>query len=172
VQGLSPVLDRNIAALRERRRREQRAATWHSRVAHAITHFAGSMIFVAVQLLVVGVWIAANRHWLPGIRAWDESLGMLGTATSIEAIFLSTFVLITQIRMAAADDKRAELDVQISLLMEHELTKIATLLGEMGKKMGVETDIEDELADIQQDVAPDAVLDHIEKQGGLREGTA
>ena len=47
---------------------------------------------------------------------------------SVEAIFLSTFVLITQNRMAAAADKRAELDLQISLLAEHEVTRIVAIV--------------------------------------------
>jgi len=85
-------------------------------------------------------------------------------AASVEAIFLSTFVLITQNRMAAAADRRADLDLQISLLTEHELTKIATLLDDMAKQMGVRTEVEDELEQVQQDVAPDAVLDRIEAE--------
>ena len=85
---------------------------------------------------------------------------------SVEAIFLSTFVLITQNRMAAAADRRADLDLQISLLTENELTRIATLLVDMAKQMGVKTDVDDELHQIQQDVAPDAVLDRIEQKSG------
>ena len=83
---------------------------------------------------------------------------------SVEAIFLSTFVLITQNRMATAADKRADLDLQISLLTEHELTKMATLLDDMAKAIGVKTRVEGELREIQQDVAPDAVLDEIERK--------
>ena len=83
---------------------------------------------------------------------------------SVEAIFLSTFVLITQNRMTAAADKRADLDLQISLLTEHELTKVATLLDDMAKQLGVKTKVEGELKEVEEDVAPDAVLDQIEKK--------
>jgi uncharacterized membrane protein len=89
---------------------------------------------------------------------------VLAMIASVEAIFLSTFVLITQNRMAAAADKRADLDLQISLLTEHELTRIATLLVDMAEQMGVKTDVDDELHQVQQDVAPDAVLDRIEQK--------
>jgi len=82
---------------------------------------------------------------------------------SVEAIFLSTFVLITQNRMAAAADKRADLDLQISLLAEHEITKLATLVSELARKVGVQTQSE-ELREVEQDVNPDAVLDRIEKK--------
>ena len=82
---------------------------------------------------------------------------------SVEAIFLSTFVLITQNRMATAADKRADLDLQISLLTD-ELTKMATLMDDMAKKMGVKTRVEGELREIEQDLTPEAVLDEIEKK--------
>jgi len=162
--GLAPVLDRNIEALRQRRLREERAASWEERIADAITRFSGSMQFVYIHLAVFGFWIIANLHWVPGVPAWDESFVVLAMAASVEAIFLSTFVLITQNRMAAAADRRADLDLQISLLTEHELTKIATLLDDMAKQMGVRTEVEDELEQVQQDVAPDAVLDRIEAE--------
>ena len=160
--GLAPVLDRNIQALQERRRREERAASRHDQVADAITRFTGSMLFVYIHIAVFGFWIVANLHWIPGVPAWDETFVVLAMAASVEAIFLSTFVLITQNRMAAAVDKRAGLDLQISLLTEHELTKIATLLSDIRKHFGVKTRVEDELVEIQKDIAPDAVLDHIE----------
>src|SRR5436190_13632469 len=113
-KGLAPVLDRNIEALRQRRLRDERAASWEERLADAITRFTGSMLFVYIHLVVFGLWIAANLHWIPGIPAWDESFVVLAMVASVEAIFLSTFVLITQNRMAGAADKRADLDLQIS----------------------------------------------------------
>src|SRR5436309_1948363 len=137
-KGLAPVLDRNIQALRQRRLREEGAASWEERLADAITRFTGSMPFVYIHVVVFGFWIVANLHWIPGIPAWDESFVILAMVASVEAIFLSTFVLISQNRMAAAADKRADLDLQISLLTEHELTKVATLITEIAAKMGVE----------------------------------
>jgi uncharacterized membrane protein len=164
VKGLAPVLDRNIKALRDRRLREEQAASREERLADAISRFTGSMLFVYIHLAIFGFWIVANLHWIPGVPAWDESFVVLAMVASVEAIFLSTFVLITQNRMAAAADKRADLDLQISLLTEHELTKMATLLSDMAKHMGVRTRVEGELEEVKRDVAPDAVLDRIEKK--------
>ena len=81
---------------------------------------------------------------------------------SVEAIFLSTFVLISQNRMSAAADKRADLDLQISLLAEHEITRLVTLVSGIADRMGVNTEADAELDEIKQDVAPEAVLDEIE----------
>ena|SRR5215211_1280168 len=71
-KGLAPVLDRNISALRERRLREEKAASWEERLADAISRFTGSMSFVYIHLAVFGFWILANLHWIPGVPAWDE----------------------------------------------------------------------------------------------------
>jgi uncharacterized membrane protein len=160
--GLSPILDRNIEALVRRRNQERQSQSWEARIADAITGFTGSMLFVYLHLAIFGLWIVVNLHWILGIPAFDETFVILAMVASVEAIFLSTFVLITQNRMAADADKRADLDLQISLLAEHELTKMATLLSAIADKQGVRTEVDAELEEIKKDVAPEAVLDKIE----------
>jgi uncharacterized membrane protein len=159
---LSPVLERNIGALQLRRRREEKEATAEERVAEAITRFTGSMRFVYLHLAVFGFWIVANLGWVPGVPAWDPSFVVLAMGASVEAIFLSTFVLISQNRMAAAADKRADLDLQISLLAEHEVTRLLTLVSGIADRMGVKTEADADLEEITLDVAPEAVLDELE----------
>jgi uncharacterized membrane protein len=88
---------------------------------------------------------------------------VLVMVASVEAIFLSTFVLISQNRMMAAQNKRADLDLQIGLLAEHEITKLVTLVSAMADRMGVKTEVDPELEEMTQDVAPEAVLDEIEE---------
>jgi uncharacterized membrane protein len=160
--GLSPVLERNIQALQHRRQREAEEATAEERIAEVITRFTGSMRFVYLHLAFFGVWIVANLGWLPGVPRWDPSFVVLAMIASVEAIFLSTFVLISQNRMSAAADKRADLDLQISLLAEHEITKLVTLVSALADRMGVTSEADVELDEITQDVAPEAVLDEIE----------
>jgi uncharacterized membrane protein len=133
------------------------------RAADAIPRFTGSMSFVYLHLLIFGLWIVANLHWIPGIPAWDESFVVLAMAASVEAIFLSTFVLITQNRMSAAADQRADLDLQISLLAEHEITKMAAVVSDLAAKLGVENQSDRELQEVKQNIKPEAVLDRIEK---------
>jgi len=82
---------------------------------------------------------------------------------SVEAIFLSTFILITQNRMAAAADRRAELDVQISLLAEAEITKLVQLVSEIAARMDVPDARQREIEEMKQLVQPEAVLDAIEE---------
>jgi uncharacterized membrane protein len=160
--GLSPVLERNIRALQLRREREERKATLEERLAEAITRFTGSMRFVYLHLAIVGFWVVANLGWVPGVPAWDPSFVILAMVASVEAIFLSTFVLISQNRMAAAADRRADLDLQISLLAEHEVTRLITLVAGIADRMGVKTAADADLEEVTLDVSPDAVLDEIE----------
>jgi uncharacterized membrane protein len=160
--GLGPVLQRNIEALQERRRRDQADATAEERLAESITRFTGSMMFVYLHLAFFGFWIVANLGWIPGIPTWDESFVVLAMMASVEAIFLSTFVLISQNRMSAAADTRADLDLQISLLAEHEVTKLVTLVSAIAARLNVQSEADSELGEIKQDVAPNAVLDEIE----------
>jgi uncharacterized membrane protein len=160
--GLTPVLERNIRSMDDRRTREEAHATREERVAQAITDFTGSMKFVYLHLAVFGFWVLANLGLIPGIAPWDPSFVVLAMVASVEAIFLSTFVLISQNRISATADKRADLDLQISLLAEHEVTKIAELVSAMAQRMGVETARDPEIEEIKQDVAPEAVLDEIE----------
>src|SRR5215203_5526265 len=160
--GLSSVLERNIQSLKDRRLSEEADASAQERIAEAITRFTGSMRFVYLHLAVFGFWIVANLGWLPGIPAWDPSFVVLAMIASVEGIFLSTFVLISQNRMSAAADKRADLDLQVSLLAEHEITKLVTLVSGIADRIGVRAVADEELDEITQDIAPEAVLDEIE----------
>jgi uncharacterized membrane protein len=164
--GLTPVLERNIRALQLRRQREEKAAGWQERTADAITRFTGSMVFVYLHLAAFGFWIVANLGWIPGVPAWDPSFVVLAMIASVEAIFLSTFVLISQNRMAAAADKRADLDLQISLLAEHEITRLIALVSALSKHVGVSSEVDHEVHELKRDVAPEAVLDQIETENG------
>lgn len=159
--GMSATLVANIARLRARADAEEAAAAPSARIADRITSFTGSMTFVLIHLLFYGGWIVANLGWLPGVPRFDPSFVILAMEASVEAIFLSTFVLISQNRMAAASDRRAKLDLHINLLTEHELTKLADLVARIAERLGVrETD--PEFHEIRKDVAPERVLDAIE----------
>lgn len=160
---MARVLERNVEALLERRRAEEKAMRLEERIADAMTRFSGSMLFVYLHLTFFGLWIIVNLGWL-FIRPFDPSFVILAMVASVEAIFLSTFVLITQNRIAAAADKRAELDLQVSLLAEHEVTHVIKLLTAIAERLGVEEAADPELAELAEDVAPEAVLDTLEKK--------
>jgi uncharacterized membrane protein len=159
--NLARVVGRNIEALLEKQRQGEKQKTRQDRVADAITRFAGSMRFVYVHLFVYGAWVVVNCGLLP-IKRFDPSFVMLATLASVESIFLSTFILISQNRMQAEADKRADLDLQVVLLSEHEITNLIKLVRAMAKQMNIQEAHNEELAELEQDVHPEKVLDELE----------
>lgn len=160
--GLAQVLERNIRLLQQRHDEEQARAGAQQRFARAITDFTGSMAFVYLHLLIFGAWIVLNLKWIPGVPAWDPSFVILAMVASVEAIFLSTFVLITQNRMAATAERRAQLDLQINLLAEHEVTKLIRMISAIAEHLNIDTERGPEIDELKNDIAPEAVLDEIE----------
>ena len=161
--SLNSSLRRNIEALQRRRREEEAHADPHERLAGVITRFTGSMRFVWVHVAAYGFWIVANLGWIAPLRPWDPTFVILAMVASVEAIFLSTFILITQNRMALAAERRAELDVQITLLAEAEITKLVELVSEMAERMNLPDAEGEEIEEMKERVAPEAVLDAIEE---------
>ncbi|MFO0754224.1 MAG: DUF1003 domain-containing protein [Thermodesulfovibrionales bacterium] len=159
---MAGILERNIQALLAHRRQEERTRGVQDRIADGVTRFAGSMRFVFLHLVAFGLWIVINLGGTP-LPRFDPTFVILAMFASVEAIFLSTFVLITQNRMAAQADQRADLDLQISLLAEHEVTRLITLVSEIAERMGIETERYSELPELKRDVRPEQVLDKIEE---------
>jgi uncharacterized membrane protein len=153
------VLQRNIEALVSRQAEEARQAPWSDRVAAVVTGFTGSMTFVGVHLAVYGGWILVNLGWLPILPRFDPTFVILAMIASVEALFLSTFVLISQNRMARIADQRADLDVQINLLAEHEIKRLLHLSEAIAEHLGIEADAP---APHHARTAPEQVLDEIE----------
>ena len=160
--GLAGALTRNIEALAERRRLEDERASTQERLAQLITRFAGSMLFVYVHAAVVVGWVLVNTGLTP-FKPFDPTFVILASVASVEAIFISTFILISQNRAQAVADRRADLDLQISLLSEHEVTHLIKLVTEIAHKLGVAEASNPELAELKRTVAPEAVLERMEE---------
>lgn len=161
---LARPLVRNIAALMERREEEIAQAAPSEKVATAIAEFTGSMRSVVLHGLVFGLWILINLGILPIVEPWDPTFVVLAMIASVEAIFLSTFVLMNQNRLARVEDRRSELTLQISLLAEHEMTKVVGVVSEIAKHLDVPTPVHSELEELAEEVIPEAVLDEIDRK--------
>jgi uncharacterized membrane protein len=159
---MAKIVERNISALFNRRKEEEERKTREERIADKVTKFTGSMFFVYLHLTLFGIWIIWNIGWL-GFKAFDPSFVVLAMFASVEAIFLSTFVLISQNRMNIQADKRAELDLQVSLLAEHEITKLVTLVSAIAKKMDITEANDKEIEELARDIHPEKVMDTMEK---------
>jgi len=146
----------------EKRKQEAAAVTKHQGAAMALGRFIGSFGFIYAHLLLFGGWILANTVGIPGVPRFDPELVLVATFAAIEAIFLTTLVLINQNRMSAVAEKRAELDLQISLLTEHEVTRMLHLVSAMAERLKVRSSVDEEIEELKQDVEAGAVLDKIE----------
>ena len=121
-------------ALDARLRHEQllfaRMRGTQNRVADAITDFAGTMQFVYIHAVWFAGWVACNEGWFGRAAVFDPyPFGLLTMIVSLEAIFLSTFVMISQNRQAAREKVRADLDFETNIRSEIWSTHIGRALG-------------------------------------------
>ncbi|HEX6960946.1 MAG TPA: DUF1003 domain-containing protein [Lacipirellula sp.] len=165
-ESIAKVVDRNIRVVEDYRAEVERQRTLTDRVADWITRWAGSMAFVYMHVAWFGLWLQANVN-LFGIEPFDPyPFGLLTTIVSLEAIFLSTFVLVSQNRQARVADRRTELDLQINLLTEYEMTRVLTLVDAIARKLEVADGEDDELAELEVDVKPEELLQELDERDG------
>lgn len=115
-------------------------------LADFITHIFGDLRFAILNFAWFLVWIFWNMDWIPGLTPFDPfPFGLLTMIVSLEAIFLSIFVLISQNRSAKTDKLRSEVDLQINLTSEQEITKVLSLLKMMMEKNGFDLSRDEDL---------------------------
>jgi uncharacterized membrane protein len=111
------------------------------KVSDAITRFMGSMTFVVLHLVWLGVWFTVNLGAVPGVKPFDPfPFGILTLIVSTEGVILAIFVLISQNRMSRLSNQRAHLNLQISLLAEQETTKILQKLQAIAERLDIPGD--------------------------------
>lgn len=149
---VSGPVERNIRSIArmEENREEQKDPIDH--FASAVGTFAGSKISIALHLLWFGSWILVNTGTIPGIKPFDpHPFSILSLSVSIEAVLLSTFVLLKQNHMQHRADHLEQLNLQIDLLTEKEVTKSLQLLRAICIKLEISEAVGDaELAEMSQ----------------------
>jgi len=129
-EQLRHTASRNVnEEMEDRRTIVQKSADW-------IAEFSGSMTFLVLNAAIFLVWIVVNTDLVPHLPSFDPfPFGLLTMAVSLEAIFLSIFVLISQNRMAAKDRIRADIEYDVNLKAELEVAqlheKVDRLTGEL-----------------------------------------
>jgi uncharacterized membrane protein len=161
--ALSNVIERNIRTMIDLRQQAARARGLQDHLADTITAFSGRMVFVYVHIVWFGLWFLLNTGGF-GVPPFDPfPYGLLTMVVSLEAIFLATFVLISQNRLSAQAEYRADLDLHIGLLTEHELTRVLQMLDAIQDKIGIENHADSQLADLEMETRPEDVLAEIER---------
>jgi uncharacterized membrane protein len=136
-----PTIERNLRAIAEFETRALEDRSLGEKIGDSAARVIGSMAFVLFHLAWFLAWIAINLGIVPVIAPFDRfPFGLLTLVVSLEAIFLSLFLLISQNRMTRQADKRAHLDLQINLLAEAETTKVLRVLDRIAARVGVPKD--------------------------------
>ena len=159
---LAGILERNIRTLIAHRERRAEQRSLQQRLADAITDFSGNMAFVYLHVVWFGGWIGWNLGAFGGKPFDPFPFGLLTMIVSLEAIFLATFVLISQNRISVESERRVNLDLQIGLLTEHELTRALKMLDEIQDHLGIAQDLGTDLEELEAEVRPEDVLEEIE----------
>jgi uncharacterized membrane protein len=143
-------------AFEHRRRRTDR-------IADAVGGFTGSISFVLVHLLWFTAWFLINTGVIPHVKKFDPfPFILLSMIVSVEAVLLSTFVLMKQNRMQQKTDIRDHLNLQIDLLAEKEVTKSLQLLRAIAAKVGVDEQNDAELDEMASTTSVDSLAHQIE----------
>ncbi len=144
--------EKNVKTIMRLERKALRRRSLLTRVADVLTGYAGSPPFVVFHVVWFTVWILINVDLIPGIKAFDPyPFGFLTMVVSLEAIFLSLLVLMTQNRMTKEADKRSHLDLQINLLAEQQGTMILGMLQKLCEYHGIEEDSGEVLREMIED---------------------
>jgi uncharacterized membrane protein len=160
---LTDAIEHYIRTIIHLRMKAASERTWQERLADVITGFSGRMFFVMIHVVWFSAWIALNSGVF-GNRPFDPfPYGLLTMVVSLEAIFLATFVLISQNRMSQQAEQRADLDLHIDLLTEYELTKVIRMLDALENHLGIENEQDRELKELEKETDPEQVLSEIER---------
>lgn len=147
----TPEIQEQLVAL-QRERIESFKAKMDSRrkfkdkVADFLTGIFGTVIFLSLNALWFLIWILINTGNVPSVAIFDPfPFGLLTMMVSLEAIFLAIIVLISQNRSAKIDDLREEIDLQINVQAEQEITKILIMLDGIQEHLGMPPEDDAEL---------------------------
>jgi len=126
---------------------------------------AGRVSAIVFHLVWFAAWIAWNSGRVPRVRPFDPFPFMgLSTVVSLEAIFLSLFILVSQNRASRRADERAQLDLQVNLLSEREATKMLQLLQALCTYHGLNAADDAEVTELISETEPAVIARELEQQ--------
>jgi uncharacterized membrane protein len=161
-RSVADVTRANVLAMRKLEQLMVAHRSWADRIAEFVARFCGSMTFVWIHVALFAGWIAWNA--LPGTAHFDPyPFTFLTLCVSLEAIFLSSFILISQNYEMRVTERRNQLDLQINLLSEQENTKILQLLDLIARKVGATNGEDPEVRVLEQATRPETLARQIEE---------
>ena len=134
------------------------------RLADAVGGFAGSLFFVVFHLALVIAWLLVNSGKIPGARPFDPyPFSLLGVIVAVEAVILSSFILMRQNRMMRRGERREHLNLQVDLLAEKEITKLLQMVRAICGQMGLQNIMADkEIGELSQTTSIESLSQTLE----------
>jgi uncharacterized membrane protein len=134
------------------------------RLADGVGLFAGSLLFVLFQLVLLAAWLLANGGAIRGLRPFDPyPFSLLGMIVAMEAVILSSFILMRQNRMMRRGEIRDHLNLQVDLLAEKEITKVLQMARAICEHMGLHEIMRDkEISDLSQTTSIESLSQKLE----------
>jgi uncharacterized membrane protein len=161
--SVDQLTERNVEVIRELEEAAKEERTRTDRFAEAIANFCGSMTFVWVHVVWFGIWILINV--IPGLPHIDPfPFTFLTLVVSLEAIFLSTFILISQNHDSKISERRNHLDLQINLLSEQENTQMLVMLRSIAEKVGANLSRDDQEEALSEETKPQRLVKQIKER--------
>jgi len=161
--SVDQLTEQNVKVIRELEEAAKEERTRIDRFAETIANFCGSMTFVWVHVVWFGIWILINV--IPGLPHIDPfPFTFLTLVVSLEAIFLSTFILISQNHDSKISERRNHLDLQINLLSEQENTQMLVMLRAIAKKVGANLSREDQVQALSEETKPQRLVKQIKER--------
>ena len=131
------------------------------KIADFMTESFGTVMFFSVNALFFGIWMLINTGLIASLPVYDPfPYGLLTMLVSLEAIFLSVIVLISQNRAARVAELREEIDLQVNVKAEQEITKLLIILDRVHDHLGLPPEDDEELVMMKQKTD----LDEIERE--------
>lgn len=140
-------------------------ATPGERIARIVGGFCGSMNFIWIHLAWFICWgIYNTTPWFSASPPDPFPFSVLALLVSLETVFLSAFILISQRQEARLADRRSQLELQINMLAEQESTKALHLLQRICEKLGIHLDHDPALDELAQATRHEEVMELVERK--------
>jgi len=145
--------------------------TRSERIAEKIATFTGSMFFIWLHVTWFTAWILINIHW-PGVSFIPLDpfpFTFLTMVVSLEAIFLSAFILMSENRQGRLADRRSRVNLQVDMIAEREITKLMAIVVEIREHLGVRPHPDPELDNMQKATNIEHLTEAAESVGNATE---
>jgi uncharacterized membrane protein len=159
----SKVVLQNIRAVCELEQRALDQRSLGERIGDGVSRHAGRAWFIVFHFFWFAAWIILNAGFVPAVPKFDPyPYPFLTFAVSLEAIFLSLFILMSQNRAARQADQRAHLDLQINLLAELEATRMLEMLKAICEHHGLDASLSSDIEQLAKPTEPKTLVSELQ----------